>query len=92
MARSLESAKRDCPGDPPTGTIQEGFDAPAPWYDARFALLGCMIVDAPMAGTVLSPDEIRPAFDEDLRRLAEGAKVTGAMHRSAARDSQRRVL
>jgi hypothetical protein len=72
ILEAAETAKRDRLGCPRTGANRKGFDSPDPWYDGRSAFHGYTIVDAPMAGTVLSPDEIRLAFDDYLRLIAEG--------------------
>ena len=70
---SAETAKRARLGCPRTGPDREGFDSPDPWYDGRSPFHGYTIVDAPRAGTVLSPAEIRRAFEDFLAFVDRGS-------------------
>jgi hypothetical protein len=70
---SAETAKRARLGCPRSGPDREGFDSPDPWYDGRSPFHAYTIVDAPRAGTVLSPAEIRRAFDEFRGAVARGS-------------------
>lgn len=69
VLEAAEQTKRQRLGHPRTGLVREGFDSPDPWYDGRSALHGYTIVDAPREGTLLSPEEIRRAFDEYLNAI-----------------------
>jgi hypothetical protein len=72
LLEGAETAKRERLGCPRIGPNREGFDSPDPWYDGRSPFHGYTIIDAPRAGTVLSPAEIRRAFDCFLGFVAGG--------------------
>lgn len=72
VLEAAERTKRNRMGCPRAGPVRDGFDSPDPWYDGRSVFHGHTIVDAPMAGSVLSPSEVRLVFDDYLRRVGRG--------------------
>lgn len=61
-----ETAKRRSLGQERQGAPRPGYDSPDPWYDGRSPLHGWTIIDAPRAGSLLSPAEIRAVLDDWL--------------------------
>ncbi len=57
-----ETKKRIRLGKERQGKNRPGYNSPDPWYDGRSPLHNYTIVDAPRAGTTLSPAEIRGVF------------------------------
>lgn len=53
-----ETARRAALGQARTGPPRPGFANSDPWYDGRAPLYNYTIVDAPRAGTVLTPEEV----------------------------------
>jgi hypothetical protein len=66
-----EAAKRRRLGQERRGEPRPGYDSPDPWYDGRAPLHGWTIVDAPRAGSVLTPAEIRGVLDAWLAELGQ---------------------
>ena len=61
-----ETAKRRTLGQERQGAPRPGYDSLDPWYDGRSPLHGWTIVDAPRAGSLLTPAEIHGVLDDWL--------------------------
>ena len=70
-----ETMKRRLLGRERRGPARPGYGSPDPWYDGRSPLHRFSIVDSPHDGTVLTPVEVRAAFNAWLKGLSAPTKL-----------------